>query len=224
MPDCEHFEIAVDRRLRGALSKDEENELEAHCANCASCRAYAETARAMQVGLHSLADDARSNVDWDHVERSIEQRLRARMHKLYAGVATGAFAVALGTWGFAPPGEAAVLGLKMGAIVGAVVLARVLFVIREVRSVSRLGRGDELIARHRAMLTKQVRSIRQLRWVALAVFLWTVILAARSVETRYAITYAGLGCIVLGTWLHTLLVVEPRLRRELAELHHEGPR
>ena len=112
----------------------------------------------------------------------------------------------------------------MAIVVGAIVLARALFVVREVRSVSRLGRGDELIARHRAMLAKHVQSIRRLRWVALAVFLTTVALAIRSHEAREAITYVGLGCIVLGTWLHTLLFVEPRMRRELAELGPEGPR
>jgi len=224
MSDCQHFEIAIDQRLRDALTRDEESALVAHCATCEGCRAYDAAARTMQLGLRSLASKAREAVDWDHIERGIRGRLRARMLKLLVGVGIGVVAVALATWGFAPPGEGARFALEIGVLVGAIVLVRGLFVVREVRQVSRLGRGDELIARHRAMLENQVRTIRRLRWVALAVVVWCIFNAVTSVEARHVVTHAGLTCIVLGSWLYTLLVADPRHRRELEELDPKDPR
>lgn len=224
MPDCQRFEIAIDQRLHGALGEDEASALEAHCATCEGCRAYEDSARSTDLVLHSLAGEARVTVDWDRIDRAIRMELRARTRKLAAGVVIGVVAVALATSGFAPPGEGVLFAIEVGALVGAIVLARVLVVMREVRSVSGLARGDELIARHRAMVEKQVRSIRRFRWIALAVVVWCIFNAAHSIEVRHVIVHAGLACIVLGSWLHTLLVRYPRLRRQLVELGPEGPR
>ncbi|HEX7600587.1 MAG TPA: hypothetical protein VF316_03235 [Polyangiaceae bacterium] len=224
MPDCQRFEIAVDQRLRGALEEDEASALDAHCATCEGCRGYEEAARSMQLGLHALASDAREAVDWDRVERGIRKRMRARLHQLVLAGVLGAAAVTLSTWGFAPRGAVAQFAAEMTAIVGAVVLVRVVFVAREVRQISRLARGDELLARHRAMLDKQLRTLRRFRWIALAVVAWSLFNAERSVEMRHAIVHVGLACIVAISWLHALLVTYPRVRRELAELDPKGPR
>lgn len=224
MSDCQRFEIAIDQRLRDALADDEASALEAHCATCEGCRAYEASARRMELGLHTLASDARDAIDWDRMEESIRTALRARMRKLVAGVVIGAVAVALSTWGFAPAGEAALFALEVGALVASIVLVRALLTLREVRRVSSLARGSELISRHRAMLEKQVRTIRQFRWLALAVAVWCIWNAARSVDVRHVVVHAALACIVVGSWLHTLLVSYPRLRRELAELGIEDPR
>lgn len=224
MVDCERFEIAIDQRLRGALARDEASKLETHCATCEACRAYEASARGMQLGLHSLAGEARQAVSWDRIERGIRTSLRDRMRKLAFGIVIGVVAVALATWGFAPPGEAPLFALEVGVLVGAIVALRVLFVVREVRAVSRLARGDELLARHHAMLEKQIRGIRQYRWLALVVIVWCIANAARSVEVRHVVVHAALACIALVPWLHTLLVTYPRARRELNEFVREGPR
>lgn len=232
MSDCQHFELAIDRRLHAAsaLAPDEAAALEAHLATCDACRAYEASARDLERGLQTRADESRETVDWDRIERGVRANLRARFRKLVAGVLIGALVVAISTWGFAVPGEELDVILGVGTLVAAVVLGRAVFVVREVRAVAGLARGGELIARHRAMLAKQVRTIRRFRWIALVVTLACVALAVRGGEPRHVIVHAILACIVAGTWLHTLLVGYPRLRRELAEIGEigeigaEGPR
>lgn len=218
MSDCERFEIAIDQRHRGALADDDVRALDAHLATCASCRAYEESVRSMQVGLDALAVEARRAVDWARIERGIHDAVRTRMRKLAFGVAIGIAAVALSTWGFAPPGERAAFAAEVGALVGAIVLFQGLRAVREARGVLGVARGDELIARHRAMLEKQVRVIRIFRFIALAVVVWLAVSAIRAAEARHVVVYSALACIVVGTWVHTLLVGYPRLLRQLAEL------
>jgi len=222
MPDCSHFELAVDRRLGKALPGAEASALDAHLATCASCAAYEADAQSLQRGLRSRAEGARDAVDWGRIERSIRQRLLARMQKLGVGIGLGILAVALTAWGLAPAGEHESHPFLIAVLVGAIVLARVLFVVREVQQVARLERGEELLAQHRRMLERQVRSIRRFRWVAGLVVIGLFLSAARSLTLPHLVAHAGLVCIVAGTWLHTLLVTYPRLGRELRELAPEG--
>ena len=222
MSDCSRYELAIDRRLGNALPDAEARALTAHLATCEACTAYEQDARSLQGDLRSRASDARDAVDWGRVERSIRQRLLARMQKLGVGIGLGILAVALTAWGLAPAGDHESHPFLIAVVVGAIVLARVLFVVREVQQVARLERGEELLAQHRRMLERQVRSIRRFRWVAGAVVIGLVLSALRTLTLPHLVAHAGLVCIVAGTWLHTLLVTYPRLGRELRELAPEG--
>ncbi len=216
MSSCDAFEAAIEQRLHGELPEDGARVLADHLVGCASCRAYEANARALDAGLADRAREAHAAVDWTRIEAGIRRRLRARLWKLAVGVAIGVFAVVLATWGFGAPGGT--FGVEVGALVSAIVLTRVVVVVREVRSVSSLAAGDELLARHAELLAKQVRSIRRLRWVALAVVAVLAVLAVWATERRQTVTYVTLACVVAATWAHALLVTYPQARRELAEL------
>ena len=224
MTSGEHPEIDIDRRLGGDLSEAESAALDAHLAICARCRGYEKAAREMMLDLRAASNEVSETIDWDRLEKSIERQRGARITRLAAGAGLGVIAVALSTWGFAPPGEAWLYVTGIGALVAALVGSQALLVLREHRDVARLARGDELLAGQRSLLIRRIRTIRRFRWVALAVVLWCLWSAAQWREGRPVVVYLGLAAIVALSWLHTLVFAYPRLRSELAELGSDAGR
>lgn len=215
---CAEHEIAIDKRLHGVLSGDEARDLDAHLATCAGCRAYDASARGTQGDLALAAREVRAQVDWAAVERTVHATLRARRRKLAFAASLGVVAAFVATWGLSPPGHVLVFGLGVTVLVAAIVATRVVVVLREVRGIARLAAGDELLARHRAMLASRIVKLARLRWVAGGVALWCLGSAALAGEPRAAVTYVVLAAVVAAPWLHTLVLELPRLRRELADL------
>ena len=54
MMNCEQALEAISARLDGALSEEENRELEAHLASCASCRALLKELTELEEGLETL--------------------------------------------------------------------------------------------------------------------------------------------------------------------------
>ena len=71
MAGCEDFEIAIEKRLHGALGDPERRPLEEHLAHCERCRAYEAAARGAEAGMGAEAKAAIAEVDWGRVERGI---------------------------------------------------------------------------------------------------------------------------------------------------------
>ena len=58
MMNCEQALEAISARLDGALSEEENRELEAHLASCASCRALLKELTELEEGLETLPVEA----------------------------------------------------------------------------------------------------------------------------------------------------------------------
>ena len=102
MAGCQDFEIAVEKRLHGALGEPEQAPIEAHLARCKRCRSYQDAARGAEAGMRSEASAAAAGMDWERVERGIRGGVPASLRN-WAGAVLAGFWVAAAAWLSAPP-------------------------------------------------------------------------------------------------------------------------
>lgn len=214
---CASFETAIERHTEGAASPEESAALTAHLASCAACRGYAESAALVHRQMVDVAARlARGETDWATLEAGIHQAITRRLRRFYSLLGIGALAVIVCVFGF---GEALIADVSMIAVVATVLSVRFVMVASETRAL-KLAHGEELFAAHRQALATRIRSLRGLRWIALAVVIGALALGAflPDIALRARLTYVVLAGIVGGVWGHNLVVELPRLRRELDAL------
>lgn len=73
---CEETEVALERRLHGALHPEEEPALAAHLSGCPACRAYERTGRDAEVAMRAVAAEAVRGMDWERVRAGVRRGQR----------------------------------------------------------------------------------------------------------------------------------------------------
>lgn len=218
---CEEFEIAVERKLHGASTPEEDAALARHLATCERCGAYAEQAARTRSGLSTLTLEARGDVRWGTLETRLRRHgwLRVRRTMLLAG-SVGFVTIALATWGLSAPGRRLEHTLVQVGVVVVIVAVRIAGLVRRARHADRIVERTDFFALYRKELASDIRRITRARWIALVLVVAMIAfgaLAPHLTPHGRAVFYA-FGAIVAGVWTQRLLVGLPHLRRELAAL------
>jgi len=219
MVGCEAFEIAVEKRLHGALEEPEGALLEEHLAGCERCRAYQALACGAEAAMRSEASAAAADVDWERVEREIRGRVRAWPGWLAGALLAGAW-MALFAWLSAPPAMRPgrmLRALPSMAIV--VVLVGLVAGYSSRRLVALVDRG-EMLDTHRQMVAANLQWARRMKWALaalLAFFLYRA-LAGESASYDPLIYFGGLSLPLAGLWVYLRHVTVPRAEREARDL------
>jgi len=219
MAGCEAFEIAVEKRLHGALGEPEGAILEEHQAGCERCRAYQAGARGSEAGMRVEASAAAAEVDWERVEREIRGRVRAWPRWLAGAVLAGAW-MALSAWLSAPPAMSQGRTLRsLPAIAIMVVLVGLVAGYSSRRLVALVDRGEMLVT-YRGVLAANLQWARRMKWALaalLAFFLYRA-LAGESVSYDPLVFFGGLALPLAGLWVYLRHVTLPRAEREARDL------
>jgi len=219
MAGCEALEIAVEKRLHGALGEPEGAILEEHLADCERCRAYQAGARGAEAGLGSEASAAAAEVDWERLERGIWGSVRAWPRRFAGAVLAGGWGE-LVAWLSAPPGmrSARMLG-ALPAMAIAVVLVGLVAGYSARRLVALVDQGEMLVT-YRAVLAANLQWARRMKWALaalLAFFLYRA-LAGESVSYDPLVYFGGLSLPLAGLWVYLRHVTVPRAEREARDL------
>jgi predicted anti-sigma-YlaC factor YlaD len=226
MPSCDDFQILIEQRLLGALAEARRPALEAHLADCSSCRGYEAEAAEAQRAL-AVPSGARAPVEWSRIERAIG-RERALLDGEWALVACGMLVLDLTwllffSWEFVRPWALPILAVEASAWLA--------FGLRERRAlrhrVAAVPSGElmDWLRRHAAWRRS---SAGQVRWctvvglMALA-FAWALagrhgrgVDAALLSRLHWALLLVGAFVVAVLVWVEAVQL--PRARRECASL------
>lgn len=216
MPSCEDFEIALERRAHDdGLEPELASSLDAHLPGCERCRAYAATEALASGGLASLAEAARAGVDWEAMDRAIRARPRQRHLAVLRAALIGGVCIAIAVAGLPQHSTQAVWILTATV---PVVLVRVASVVRETRRIVALTAREDLLSAEREYVARRLRTLRFIRWVALAVVAVLLASAAWGPTASARVAYVAIAAIIAALWAHAWLVTIPSLARQAAEL------
>jgi hypothetical protein len=82
---CNEWEVRIERQGHESLAPGEAGELEAHLAECASCRAYAVLANGMERTMQTAGAELGARIDWLRVRAGVDQGARRARRELWAG-------------------------------------------------------------------------------------------------------------------------------------------
>jgi hypothetical protein len=219
MDGCEGFEIAIERRLHGALGDSEAPRLDAHLAVCARCQAYEASARGAEAIMAGEAREAVAQVDWVRVERGIRGGVHASLRMLVGAVVTAAWVAGM-VWLSTPP---AMRADRMMRTLPAMVLVVVLIAFVAAYSARRLVAlvdREEMLDTYRALVEANLQWARRMQWATAAIvaFLLYRALAGTAVTFDPAVFYGGLAVPMAAAWLYLRRVKLPRAEREARDL------
>jgi hypothetical protein len=217
MTDCETFEVEIEMRGHGALDASRIPALEAHLAQCPSCRRYQALARRTEQTMtaHTL--------DVNGLEARILTLQAYRRTRSWFAVAVPAAMALLLILAVGHPVEIGVtLALTGGLLFG---LFR-LRVAAEARATARLARSQaDYLAHYRRMLEGRIRRVHVLLGViplfACLSFLQATVWHLWPAGMRTLPVYAVLGAAFLLAFLRVLalrLHDVPAMRKELRDL------
>jgi hypothetical protein len=217
MTDCETFEVEIEMRGHGALDASRVPALEAHLAQCPSCRRYQALARRTEQTMiaHTL--------DVNGLEARILALHEYRRSRSWLALAVPAVMALLLIWEVGHPLE---LGVTLG-VAGLLMFG--LFRLRlafEARATARLSRSQEdYLAHYRKLLARRIRRVQALLVViplfACLSFLQATVWQMWPASMRTAPAYAVLGAAFLLAFLRVLalrLREVPAMRKELRDL------
>ena len=219
MAGCQDFEIAVEKRLHGALGEPEQAPLEEHLARCERCRSYQDAARGAEAGMRSEASAAAAGMDWERVERGIRGGVPASLRDGAGAVLAGSW-VAAAAWLSAPPElrpERMIRVLPTAAIV--VVLVALVARYSGRRLVALVDRG-EMLGTYRQVVAENLQWARRMQWAIaalLAFFLYRA-LTGQSATYDPLVYFGGLSLPLAGLWVFLRHVAVPRAEREARDL------
>ena len=221
MTTCEEFEIAIERRLHGALEEPAGRALGAHLSHCESCRAFEGMARRTEGAMTATANEALQGIDWSKVEAGIRLRRRDLRSGLLAAVITSAALVALLSWGIPPPAGRAAYALSLAWKLGAICATYLILASVSAWRLARTTARGELLELHRRMLRLRVRTVSLLRWVVFALPLISLRHFFVPQPPKRLAVYLTLSAFLVLFALYAQFVALPRARREQAELDPE---
>jgi hypothetical protein len=216
--DCEHYEVEIEKRARGATAPEESAALDLHLAGCSACRALELTVQELETAMHANTTHELSTVDWNRMERGLSA-ITAGYRKALTRIAFAALPmIALITWATAEPGDRLATAVASTVIVAAILVVGLVVRRRTDAKVAMIaGRGSELVAAYSEELDVTIRRLRHGR-VYLPVFgaMWLAIGVSKLV--------AGAGVAAASFWIGigVLLLVQAalahrQLRRRLRE-------
>jgi anti-sigma factor RsiW len=216
MTTCHDFEVAIERRLHGALDLDAAVRLAHHLSSCDACRAFEVQSRELEQAMRTHATNAISDVDWSKLGPNLERWKKQMLAGAWKGLAAVMVAAPLLglVFGQAYIATGVVAGLAV-VVWGRIVARRS---IAEAREVERTP-GSLLV-----LLQKQLdRLIKIEKQNALVLPFLTLLpiyglLAAGELTPWRIAGTAMLMLIFVALALRSRFVVLPRLLRERAEL------
>jgi len=219
MAGCEDFEIAIEKRLHGALGEPERAPLEEHLVHCQRCRAYEAAARGAEAGMSQRARAAVAEVDWARVERGIRGGVHASLRMLAGAVLAGAW-VALVAWLSAPPELRSGRMLRVLPAMGIVVVLVALVAGYSARRLVAMVDRGEMLDTYRQMVGANLQWARRMQWALAALLAFFLYKAITGQAATYdpQVYYGGLSLPLAGQWVFLRHVKVPRAQREARDL------
>jgi hypothetical protein len=218
MTSCELQQIAIERRLHGALGQAEAALLDAHLQSCQACRAYQAAARRTEDAMGQQVEAVLQGVDWEAVRGRVARHRRFWAVDLGTTL-SGLAAAVLVTLALVPEprrGEALLVMGLTSLLMGLATAQRALGRLRELRPG---GEPFELLVEHRTRIRRDlVRWRRQLVTYAFLPFAVLTSIVLHWPDLSALPFLLGLSCVVGAMAAYDLLVRLPRVRRELADL------
>jgi hypothetical protein len=223
MSECEQLEVAIEKRLHGALDTESAQALERHLASCAACRAFEALATKTEETMTTAARSHNSAMQWTDVKSRLDRMIAARRRLTVRGAAialvvTGAAVLVLGEPGLAAGSVAAIVAAAATVILANALHGRALVRPSRLRGLE----GGDLFDFYRRQLDREILSARISR-LALPLVGAAVVTAAASLSggaQRWtavgAAVAAALYCVAKAVLLH--FVELPRLERERDQL------
>ena len=214
----EDFEVAIERRLQGALDATEAETLRQHLEGCASCRDYEAAARELNSRMESMFLQTNATATLDRIGSKVQELMRQQRRSVWLVPLVLALFNLL-PFAFSLTGNPSRLGLRLGVqlviAVGMYALLR-FFMGGELRR-----REAELAAKgglafYRDTLDRQLRVARVVRWLPLLLPLFVA--HAYSARTAEAYTQVGLMLLLLPLAIWRQWRLTQRALRERAEL------
>jgi hypothetical protein len=216
---CQGFEIAVEKRLHGALAEPERAALDEHLAGCERCPAYQAAARGAEAGMRAEASAAVAELAWERVERGIRRSVRAWPRWLAGAVLAGAW-VALVAWLSAPPELRSGRMLRaLPAVAIVVVLVALVAGYSARRLAARVDQG-EMLATYRQVVAANLQWARRMKWALAALLAFFLYRAMAGKPATYdpLVYFGGLSLPLAGLWGYLRHVTVPRAEREARDL------
>jgi hypothetical protein len=219
MDGCDGFEIAIERRLHGALGESEAPALDAHLAVCARCRAYEAAARGAEAMMAVEAREAIAQVDWARVERGIRGGIHASLRMLVAAVVTAAWVAGMVFLSTPPAMRADRMMRTLPAMVMVVVLVAFVAAYSARRLVA-LADREEMFDTYRTLVQANLQWARRMQWATAVIvaFLLYRALTGTAVTFDPTVFYGGLALPMAAAWLYLRRVKLPRAEREARDL------
>jgi hypothetical protein len=223
MSGCEQFEIAVERRIHGALPEPDRAPLDLHLAGCQACQTYEAAARESQADLGAEARGAIAGLDWGRVEREIRGGVPGSLRMLAAAALAGTWVAAV-AWVSALPGSTPDRMLRALPATGIVVVLVVLVAGYSARRlVAQVGRG-EVLATSLQMAAANLQWASRMRWAIAALLAFFLYRALTGQSSTYdpPVYFGGLSVPLAGLWIYLRHVKIPRAGREVRDLDPGG--
>jgi hypothetical protein len=223
MAGCESFEIAIERRLHGALGDSERAPLQEHLAHCERCRAYEAAARVAEAGMGAHARAAAAEVDWGRVEREIRGGVYAAVRMLAGAVIAAAWVAAV-VWLSTPNDLRAERMVRALPAMGILVVLVALVAGYSARRLAGMAEHGEMLETYRHMVAANLTWARRMQWAtaALAAFFLYKALTGEAATFDATVYYGGLGIPIAASWLYLRRVKVPRAEREARDLGLAG--
>ncbi len=220
---CEAFEIAVEKRLHGALDEAGAASLDAHLAGCAACRAYEAAARGTEAGMGEQARSAMSGVDWDRVERGIRAGVYASVRMLAASVLAAAWLAGI-VWLSTPAALRADRMVRTLPAMGLVVVLVAFVAAYSARRLVALADRGEMLETYRHVVAANLLWARRMQWATAAIVAFLLYKALTGTAATFdpAIYYGGLAIPIAAAWVYLRRVKLPRAEREARDLGLPG--
>lgn len=178
-PDCLVHQIAIEKRLHGALEAEQTATLDQHLAGCETCRAFDRIARETEALMKGNAARASRNMDWDKLMREVNALTARNRQLLLRSLGLALLSPAL--WLVQPALGAGLLGAALA------VAASQLVEWRRSLALASLPTGDQIVTAYEEELEHQLETKRQaVVWCALGCVGWLA-------YAGYLMATAGLG-------------------------------
>jgi hypothetical protein len=223
MSSCIEFEIAIEQRLRDALSPSAGEALDTHLATCAACSAYLAAASQSQGILTHISRSSVEGADWQAAVTRFQRTLQSRRRRLVQGLVVLLVVAPFSAWAIPLEGHGRALlhSIVAGGMVLGLSAAKTFFASRSLARALESGSGEDVLELQRRYLRGRVSTMRRTRVVGLVAFLATLACAfvpGLVPAAHGALGFSVLALIVGAGWLRVHLRELPRARRELAEL------
>lgn len=219
MTRCDEFEVAIEKRLHGALGEPEQAALEEHLAGCPGCRAYQAAARGAEAGMSQRAKAAGAEVDWARVERGIRGGLYASVRMLGGAVVTAAYMAWL-VWVSTAPGLRETRLLRTLPAMGIMVVLVAFVAAYSARRLVALVDHEEMLETYRSLVFANVQWARRMQWATAAIVAFLLYKALTGTAATFDATvyYGGLALPMAAAWTYLRRVKLPRAEREARDL------
>ena len=220
MPDCEDFQIAIEKRLHGALGDAGRATLEEHLATCERCRAYEAAARGAEAMLDAQARDAVSRADWEKVDRGIRGGVAASVRMLATAVVVTAWMAGM-VWLSTPAPMRGDRLLRTLPSMGLMLVLVAFVSAYSARRLTALVDRAEMMETWRHMVFANLQWARRMQWATAAIvaFLLYKALFGRAGGTfDGTVFYGGLAIPMAAAWFYLRRVKLPRVEREARDL------